>query len=248
MLLEYEALLMGSVVSLYLYDSTFLLYANEGVLIPGRKQRWHVGFGSDRARILGRELFIPNPFLPHRPMFRLSWQFEGRDSVLGGGWTTRRDAFGPLVPLVWVMAVALFVLLPAGLFTRLGERMILSAILLLYLGIVLALIWLWVNRARLELSSRRLAGLSFESLACSPFALNLIRKISMGIPVREDLVSAARRLQGPDDWRSTRMEMIARLNEELEGEEDDSERALALMEHRRNLSERDAACPARKSS
>jgi len=70
----------------------------------------------------------------------------------------------------------------------------------------------------------------------------------MGIPVREDLVSAARRLQGPDDWRSTRMEMIARLNEELEGEEDDSERALALMEHRRNLSERDAACPARKSS
>jgi len=248
MLLEYEVLLMGSVIGLYLYDSSVLLYANEGVLIPGGKQRWHVGFGSDKARILGRELFVPNPLFLHRPMFRLSWQFEGRGSVLGRDWTTRRDAFRPLVPLVWVMAIALFVFLPAGLFTRLGERVVLSAILMLYLSIVLALVWLWIHRARFELSRRRLAGLSFESLACSPFALNLIRKISLGIPVREDLVSAARRLQGSDGWDSTRTEMIARLNEEIVGEEIDSERARALTEHRTILSDRDTACPPRKSS
>jgi len=247
MLLEYEALLMASVVGLYLYDSSVLLYANEGVLIPAGKH-WRVGFGSDKARLLGKELFVPNPLLPHRPLFRLSWQFEGGASASGTDWTTRRDTFGPLVPLVWIMTLALFVFLPAGLFTRLGERMILSAILLLYLGIVLALVWLWINRARFELSRRRLAGLSFESLACSPFALNLIRKISLGMPVHEDLASAACRLQDPEDWRSTRTQMIARLSEEIEGEESDSARSRALLEHRRKLSERDAACPPRKSS
>jgi len=124
----------------------------------------------------------------------------------------------------------------------------LSAIVLLYLSILLALVWLWINRGRFELSRRRLAGLSFESLACSPFALNLIRKISMGIPVREDLVSAACRLQGSDDWHSTRLEMIARLDEEIEGEETGSGRTLALTERRRILSEGDMACPPRKSS
>ncbi len=247
MLLESEALLMAAVIGLYLYDSSLLLYVNEGILIPIGKQDWLVGFGSDKARIRGKEVFIPNPLLPHRPLFRLSWQFEGSPTLSEGDWTLRRYAFRLLVPMVWGMAVALFVFLPLGLFTRLGERMILSGILLLYLNIIFALLWLWFNRATFDLSGRRFVGLAFESLACSPFAVNLIRKISLGMPVSEDLVSAASRLQHSDDWHTTRMEMMVRLDEEIEGEED-SQRALILKEHRRKLSERDATCPLLKSS
>ena len=247
MLLESEALLMAAAIGLYLYDSSLLLYVNEGILIPRGKQAWVVAFGSDRARIMGKEVFVPNPLLPHRPLFRLSWKFEGIPTLSEGDWTLRRHTFGPLVPMVWGMAIALFAFLPLGLFTRLGERMILVAILLLYLNIVFALLWLWLNRARFDLPGRRFAGLAFELLACSPFAVNLIRKISVGMSVDEDLVSAACRLQNSDDWHTTRMEMMARLDEEIEGEEDDSKRALILKEHRRKLSERNATCPPLKS-
>jgi hypothetical protein len=248
MLLESEVLLMAAAVSLYLYDSSLLLYVNEGILIPRGERAWLVGFGSDRARIMGKEIFVPNPLSPHRPLFRLSWKFEGESVVSQSAWALRRGAFRPLAPMVWCMAVSLFVFLPLGLFTRLGDRLILSAILLLYLSIIFALLWTWFNRSTYDLSRKRFAGLAFESLACSPFALNLIRKISSRMPVDEDLVSAACRLQTTDDWRVTRSEMMARLDEEIEGEEDDSQRARILKEHRRKLSERDATCPPPKSS
>jgi hypothetical protein len=246
-LLAYEVLLMGAVVGLYLYDSSSLLYVNEGVLIPRGGKHWTVAFGSDKARISGKELFVPNPLVPHRPMFRLSWKFEGESGRHRRDWTGRVEAFGPLIPLVWAMVAALFLLLPLGLFTRLGEQMVLAAVALLYLSIAVSLVWMWINRARLEISPRKLAALAFESLACSPFALNLVRKLSMGLRIDEDLVSAACRLQDAEGWRATRGEMIARLDEEIEGEDADSPRALALKAHRLKLSERDAECRSPRS-
>lgn len=247
MLLEYEVLLMGAAVGLYLYDSSSLLYVNEGVLIPRGGKRWTVAFGSDKARISGKELFVPNPLTPHRPMFRLSWRFEGERSRLEKDWIRRAEAFGPMVPLVWAMVAALFLLLPLGLFTRLGEQMVLFAVAVLYLSIAISLVWTWINRAKLEISPRKVAALAFESLACSPFALNMVRKISMGLRIDEDLVTAACRLQDVGGWRATQREMIARLDEEIEGEDGDSPRALALKAHRRKVSERDAECRSPKS-
>ena len=120
--------------------------------------------------------------------------------------------------------------------------MLLSSILLLYLNVVAALLWSAFNRAKYGLSGRRFAGLAFESLICPPFALNLIRKISAAMPVEEDLVTAARRLQRPGDWNATRMEFVARLDEEIEGEDQDSERAAVLKDYRQKLIEEETAC------
>src|SRR5258706_16411317 len=105
MLSQDGALLMAVVIGLYLYDSTLLLYCNEGVLTPRGKADWSVGFGSDHARILGKEVFIPNPFLPHRPLFRLSWRWEGNSSEEEENWTAHKTSLGPMAPMVWGMAV-----------------------------------------------------------------------------------------------------------------------------------------------
>lgn len=241
MSLPAEVLLMAIAIGLYLYDSAIMLYINEGILTP-RGRGWSVGFGSNKARLKGMEVFLPHPLLPHRPLFRLAWQFQCNAKEADGNWTTRSALFGPLVPMVWGMALAVFVLLPLGLFSRLGERMLLAAIVLLYLCIVAALLWLGFNRTRFGLSGRRFAGLAFESLLCSPFALNLIRKISAAMPVEEDLVNAARRLQRPGDWNATRIEFIARLDEEIEDEDQDSGRAAVLKDYRQKLIDEQTAC------
>ena len=245
-MLEAEFGLMGLIVGLYLYDSALLLYCNEGVLIPKGRAGWVVGFGSRKVQMLGKELFVPNPLLLHRPMFRLAWAFEGGGSA--EQWAPRRNLFRSLAPLVWSMAVALFVLLPLGLFTRLGDGMLLLALGLLYLSLLASLLWLWFKRKVLNLSARQLAALSFECLVCAPFALNLVRGLSARMPVKEDLAHAARRLQAPDDWRLTRLALIARLDEEIECEEDGSERQARLRDHRRTLAEEDTPCPPPKSS
>jgi hypothetical protein len=237
-----EVLLMASVVGLYCYDASTLLYCNEGLLIPQGRNDWRMGFGSCNFRVLGKELYFPNPFQLHRPMFRLSWRFEGADEC--AAWNPPGRSFPALTPTVWGMAVALFMLLPLGLSTRLGDRMLLLALVLLFANILIALSWIWFNRAIFGLSGRQFAGLAFESLICPPFALNLVQRVSMNIPVREDLVSVARRLQSPAAWAATRASLLARLDEELESEDADSARFGMLQARRRILADEGHACQA----
>lgn len=233
MVFSAEVLLMASVVCLYLYDSSLLLYCNEGILIPKGRNDWRVSFGSKNLQVMGRELYIPNPFQIHRPLFRLSWKFEGNNEV--EPWAPPRRAFSTLAPIVWSMAIALFIFLPLGFFTRLGDLILLPALIILFSSILIALIWIWLNRSNFHLSEKRFAGLAFESLICPPFALNLIRHVAINVSVSEDLVSAARRLQNTIDWTETRVHLLARLDNEIEFEELDSERFKVLQERRRML-------------
>jgi hypothetical protein len=228
-----EVLLMVAIAGLYLYDSAQLLYCNEAVLIPRGKNDWTVGFGSEKFCVIGRELYIPNPFQMHRPLFRLSWSFESSEEVVSS-WLPPRGAFSRLAPLVWVMAVALFIFFPLGFFTRLGDSILLAALVLLFSSILIALAWLWLHRTEFNLSTKHFAGLAFESIVCPPFALNLIRHVAAAMPIHEDLASATRRLQNASDWAQTRNQLILRLTNEIELEDTGSVR-YALLEERRQL-------------
>ncbi|MBI3529016.1 MAG: hypothetical protein HY067_13735 [Betaproteobacteria bacterium] len=235
--LQEEVLLMVLAVGLYLYDSMMLLYCNEGVLVPAGKG-WKVRFGFREPRIRGKELFIPVPWFPHRPMFRLSWRFEGIPPQPGvENWQARRKVPLPMVALVWSTAVALFVMLPLGFFTRLGHGMLLAAVVLLYLSIVSLLAYLWFHRNKMNLSIKQVGKFAFEYLTCPPFALNVVRTLSSIPKVGEDLVTAARRLQDLDGQAKTRQQLILRLDEEIELEEEGTERMAKLQAHRLQLAE-----------
>lgn len=234
MLVEAELALMACAAGLYLYDSACLLYCNEGVVSPKGRDGWVVRFGST-LRLRGKELFVPSPLAPHRPTFRLTWDPDQAARASDPEWVSLRGALRPLAPLVWGMALALFVLLPLGFFTRLGDGMLLAAVAILYLNIFAALGWLAFARRRLGIAGRRLAAFAFESLVCSPFAINLVRKVSAEMTVREDLVDAARRLQAPGDWDRSRLQFISRIEEELEAEDEESARAALLRRRREDL-------------
>jgi len=239
---EEQAALMIIAVGLYLYDSCLLLDSNEGILVA-RGRGWAAKFAS-AIRIRGRELFVPGPLLPHRPMFRLAWNLES--AAADQSWDRRREVFRPLMPLTWGMTLALFVLLPLGLFSRLGEPMLLAAIALIYANILAALGWVAYKRAAFGLSGKQLGKLAFESLVCSPFALNLIRKISLATPVVEDLVPAARRLLAPEEWSACRASLAARVQDRLLDVEEGSAEAKALQRYRQTVLEE--PCPPPKSS
>lgn len=225
MILEAEAALMLAAAGLYLYDSALLLYRDEGVVSTVGRTGWAVRFGSIQIR--SRYLFIPSPLMPHRPIFRLVWKPE-TGAAGDRRWTERRTLFEPFFPLVWGMLVSIFVLLPLALFLRLGDAVLLAALALLYLNILALLGWIALKRLSFGLTGRRFAALAFEALICSPFALNLVRKISAEMPVDENLVHAARRLQKAQDWESSRKQILARIDEELDFEGEESVRSSAL--------------------
>jgi hypothetical protein len=238
-----EVLLMVLAIGLYLYDCAFLLHINEGMVVPGQGGGWRIRFGSSHLTFRGKELYMLSPLRPDRPEFRLLWGLPGRPMQAHAAWKARRDLFKPLVPLVWAMAAALFVLLPLGLFAPAGDGILLLALCVLYLGIAGALLWLGRRRGPLGLSARQLGVLAFELAACPPFAVNVIRKVALEMPLDADLMSVARALQAPADWNVTRGELIARLDEQIDAEDESSERMAQLRDSRRKLMA-DGRCPA----
>ena len=235
--LQDEVLLMILVVALYLYDSMLLLYCNEGILVPGRTG-WTVLFGFHEPRIRGKELFIAPFWLLHRPMFRLSWPFEGNlVKAAPENWQVKSEVPLPMIALVWSMAVALFVMLPLGFFTTLGHGMLLAAVALLYLSIVALLAYMGLHRNELQMPGKQVGKYAFEFLTCPPFALNAIRTVSLSQPIGEDLVTAARRLQDSDSLATTRAQLSLRIDEEIEIEDEGSERMARLRAHRLRLTE-----------
>ena len=211
-----EALLMGGVVALYLYDSTILLHCNEAVMYPVGRTGWALRFGSHRFQWRGREVFLPDPSTPHRPLYRLLWSYDmpSNEAVkrvpewLRGDWK--------LTGAIWAMVFALGLLLPLGLFSRWGDLMIVAALAVFYASAVMALSLIWRRRLKLALGRNQFLRLAFECLTCPPFALNLIRHVSLLTQPPVDLVTTACGLQDAKAWEETRSRLMDRLQEELQ--------------------------------
>lgn len=242
-----EALLMATAVALYLYDSAMLLYANEAVLMPAARQTWRAGFGSDKTTFRGKELLLPNPLLPARPVFRLAWDFERSVEAAGGDWTAARGVLARLAPPVWSLAVVMFAVLPLALFGRFGDLAVLAGFLLVYLNLLWLIASLWRGRVALGLSNRACMLVALDLLVCPPFAVNLIRRLALRFKVEEDFIHAAQRLLGREDWEAARAQVLSRLDDEISFEPQDTARMAALLRRRAALEAGGDACPAPKS-
>ncbi|MEO8808294.1 MAG: hypothetical protein ABI433_19605 [Burkholderiaceae bacterium] len=210
-----------------------LLAGNEAVLRRGWRGRWQARFGALRWRLGSREPYLPNPFTPHRPQFRLAWRFDG----LGARSMAAQPVQVPpelasLTPFVCGSWLSLFVLLPLGLFTNLGSAFVVAAIVALYLSTTAALLRLWRLRKGLKLSNRQFSQITFESLACPPFGINLIRRLCARLRGAEDFVSAAERLLEPADLHELHAQCLLRLDEQIDGEPEASPRLAALQSAR----------------
>ncbi len=246
---------MALALGLYLYDSALLLYSNEAVLVCARHNRWLAGFGSNRTTLRGRQLYLPNPLTPTRPVYRLSWTLEATADLPahsappaadtaavaplavnpGGDWTANRPLLRRLAPLVWSLAAALFIALPVALYGRLGDWLIVCAFGLVYTNLVVMLALLWLVRKRFNLTGRAFAQLAFDLVLCPPFALNLVRKLSLQVIVKEDFANAAKRLQQAPEWQLTQAELLARLDDEIASEEDGSAPQSAMRSRRTGI-------------
>jgi hypothetical protein len=186
-------LLMGGVAGLYLYDSVILLFHNEVVLETSR-HGCRV-FGGGVLEFGGRRPFLPHPCFPHRPLIRLGWP--------GGGsadWRSARNrrvrlALSIIAPWTWLLLALLFVALPAVLWLG-TQGALLGWLALTYLVIAAMLLHVCRHRKALNLSRRALIALAFDALLCAPFAINLVRKISLRQQAPE-LRSAASALLAP---------------------------------------------------
>ena len=227
-------------LALYLYDALFLLGRDEALLVRTRRG-WRAAFGAFDWRLAGKEPYLPNPFLPHRPVVRLAWQFDGA----AGAGAARKVEVQPqlkgLAVLTGVSAVTLFVLLPASLFAHWGTLATLLVVGLLYLVNLAALALLYRQHKSSAVPARVYWSTAFECLVCPPFCLNLVRRAYAWAGVNEDFLAASRRLLPAQHMPAVHANCLRRIDEQIAFEDEQGSRMAALQRARERFLPKDAS-------
>ena len=162
-------------MAFYLYDCALLLYADE-VVFAQPLRRWQAALG-EGATWQGRFLAFPAVFAPGAPVFRAGWSDGGRRRAPATGRVLA--VLRPLRWVAWLVAFALFALVPLALLLHVSQAWLLGLLALIYIPTLLAVVHVARHRAALRLSRSDLAMIAFDVLACPPFALNLVRRVTL---------------------------------------------------------------------
>ncbi len=229
-----EILLPIGALACYLFDSSLLLHSNE-LLYGPRGEDWRHDAGS-AVVLFGRQLWLPNPLLPHRPLFRIHWtptdaRPEAEDlEALGIFLRDLRPLALPVQGMLWLL---IGLPLELGCFgAGLGLLILFAAF---YLLIAVSLGYIYHRRESLGLSRRGFLALSLDVLACAPFAVNLVRKLSLRRALAGNPVLFARRAFSAPEFARLIDELCRQLEREQHLEEVGTPRWAELEQQGRAL-------------
>lgn len=224
-----EVLLPLGAMAFYLFDASLMLHGNE-LAIEWRAPRWRVSGGMN-ALLGGRRLYLPNPLTPHALLFQVRWSSQPPGAAPDPHAELQKldRALMPVKIVVVALAVVLFGVLPPVSWFYGAGVMLLAVFIASYLLIAVALVLIFRRRTALGLSTRRFVGLALEALACAPFAVNLVRKVSLLQSARLHLESFANGHFDEGARRMTGAIVAARIEERLPLEDPGTARVAELQ-------------------
>ncbi|MFD0914679.1 hypothetical protein [Methylophilus luteus] len=231
---SFEIWITLGLIGFYLYDSAALVFSNEIVFFE-TKGRWFVALPTDRWRVVGKRLFFPNPLKPNYSMFIVPWSatasFYAKDS---------KDTFELIsairylrLAVVPLMLLLIFVL-PLVIFKLGIGTPALITLMLVYLLVIAMLFYIYTKREKLGLSKRQVLSLAFEATSCPPFAINLIRKITIKRSIASCPLEFAFKVLEPQDFKNFAEELDKKLSEKMEYEID-HETNTQIMNYRKKI-------------
>lgn len=215
MIPSFEVLLVLGTIGFYLVDSAMLLCDNELVFVE-TNGRWTFATGSS-WQLLHKNPYFPNPLTPDNPLFRVCWSVSFISEYQEDQDALRNfiSALAPLRYLVRALLVLLLIGLPLTVFwfgTGLGLILLFGVV---YVFIVMMLVYTYLYREILGLSVKSFAMLAFDSLACAPFAINLVRKITLRRSLAGDPISFAHKNFDADTFARLVSALCDRVDEEI---------------------------------
>jgi hypothetical protein len=234
----FEVLLPLGAIGLYLFDATLLLYSNEFMLVRRGGEgggRWSFA-ESSTLLLAGRRVYFPNPLTPGTPQFRVRWS-EADPRQLGEEAGELARFFGALRPVQYLVSVLLIILftLPVELLLFGTGVELLVVMAAFYLVTLATLGYIFVRRHELRLTGRSFLALCFDSLACAPFAINLVRKLALRRGLAGNPIAFAARTFEPAMFSSLIRAVVARVSEEQQREYGQTARWSELEAYRRQL-------------
>ena len=184
-----ETLLLFGIAAFYLIDTSMLLYRDEVVFVKsGAHWRAPVGTG---FMLAGRYPALPGLIVPGAPIFRSVWCAPAAANE-----PNTELLLQILRPLRWparFIALLLFLVLPLALFVNMGPQLMLALLCLLYVTSCLSVAYVARRRFVLGLSRKDVIAIAFDVIACPPFAINLVRRVTLrcGLTVSADQFAVA---------------------------------------------------------
>ncbi|MFV0283067.1 MAG: hypothetical protein ACK5JE_04675 [Castellaniella sp.] len=208
-----ETQTLAVAILIYVYDSCQLLFANEGIITKKRKE-YAATTGGNGLVITGKKLFIPNLLLPHRPIYKLSWNPEtiAKASV---DWDAGKPAFSWLSIPAYGMFFALFILTPAIYHLSGLTRDLLWCVALIYLIPILTSIGINLHKKRLWLSNKDMLTIAAECILCPVLTINIVRKLSISANKKSNLVQSAFALLSPRQWDEFKAEIVQNIDDAI---------------------------------
>ena len=243
MTLSFSVLIMLVAALIYIYDSAVFIYSDELILTRDMSGRFSCDFADHRFVMVGKFLVIQNLMHPHRPAFRVSWANRVTQADQAGNSKLVRRVSNRLLmlaPLIWLMAAALFIVAPFGLFVVHKWLVVGLALAEYYVGLGLFVTILLLNNKYLKLKVSEILAITFESIICPPCGLNIARKITWRIRLDDDLIFLSRKLMSNVRHKASLQRLKSRIDLELGDLEQEDPRFLALSKYndrvRRELS------------
>lgn len=211
-------MLLPGIVAFYLYDCALLLYADE-LVFSRPLRRWRAALG-EGATWQGRFLAFPAVFAPGAPVFRAVWSEGGKRRAPATGRVLA--VLRPLRWAAWLLAIALFALVPLALLLHVSQAWLLGLLALIYLPTLLAVVHVARHRVALRLAWGDVATIAFDVLACPPFALNLVRRVTLRCGLSQPVAAFADAVL--DDGAKSRLALAMEARRALlaDGGEEDS--------------------------
>jgi hypothetical protein len=228
----FEILLVLGALAFYVHDSCALLFADELVLERvGHRWRAHAGVSS---LISGKRPFVPNPMAPYRPLMRVSLGSLLADKRVGrADYAHFLNALAPFQMLSTCLLVLFFPVLPLVLFGFGTGAELLGWLVTVYAAVACIIYSMFRRRRVLELSHRELGLLAFEFVSCAPYAINVVRKLTLR--VEAVTLAAAATTFDPHSVRALRAAGDARIDEMLHSWEPGTPQSDSLLDYRERL-------------
>lgn len=163
-------------IAFHLYDATQGLWHNE-VLFERAGDRWRIR-GESPVRRWGRRMVMPGLFMPQRPLFRVAWSLDDVRPASDADLQPLLRALRPVGVICQVLLLMLLALWPLCWVLGAGLS-VLALFAAYYLLVIVALVLVFRRRKPLALTTRAFWGLAFDVLACAPFAINIVRRLSL---------------------------------------------------------------------
>jgi hypothetical protein len=217
------------IIGFYFYDAFMLLNINELILTRSTRH-WSYKFPLLDFQLLRKYPLLPNPLTPNVVLFRTFW--PGNDQHLN---PKELDVFTksllPVQIIVVLLLLLMLVCLPAVAFVYGSGVNLLIIFSLIYLVIVSILIYVLTQKDNLYLTKAKFISIAFESIACPPFALNIVRKITLNHPLLGDPYVFSKKVFDSNTQLSFTRDLGYAIEENLKFLETGSNRYIELKEY-----------------